>query len=212
MEERVSLREAFREKSVGETRDLYDDWAVSYETENMVKGYRLPWMGAAMMGRHLPVGHGPLLDAGCGTGLVGEALSVLGYDPIVGCDLSQSMMDVAAKRDVYSVLVSQDMTQRFQWDDHHFSGFVCVGCFGPAHAPAECLREMVRVTKPGGIGVFSLLDVNLDARGFGPVMRDLTESGSWRIVEKTRSFRPYVIGEAELLTNLFVVEVLRGLG
>lgn len=208
MDERFSLREAFRDKSVAETRDLYDDWAVSYETENMVKGYRLPWMGAAMMARHLPAGRGPVLDAGCGTGLVGEALSVLGYDPVIGCDLSQSMMDYAAKRAAYSKLVPQDMTQRFQWDNDHFSGFICIGCFGPAHAPAECLREMVRITKPGGIGVFSLLDLNLDARGFGPVMQDLTASGSWRIVERTRAFRPYVIGEAELLTNLFVVEVL----
>jgi hypothetical protein len=40
-------------------------------------------------------------------------------------------------------------------------------------------------------------------------MRDLTDSSAWRIVEKTRPFRPYVAGEAELLTNLFVVEVLK---
>lgn len=208
MEERVSLAEAFRDKSVGETRELYNDWACSYERENLVKGYRTPWMGAAMMARHLPAGSGPILDAGCGTGLVGEALNVLGYDPVIGCDLSQGMLDHAAERGGYADLVTQDMTQRFRWDDDHFAGFTCIGCFAPAHAPAESLREMVRVTRPGGVGVFSLLDVNLDAREFGPVIRDLTESGSWRIIEKTRAFRPYVIDEAALVTNLFVVEVL----
>lgn len=208
MEERVSLTEAFREKTTQEGRALYDNWAETYERENMVKGYRLPWMGAAMIARYLPVARGPILDAGCGTGLVGEALSVLGYDPLVGCDLSQGMLDHAARRGVYADLATQDMTQRFDWDDNHFAGFVCIGCFGPAHAPPDSLREMVRVTQPGGVGVFSLVDINLDARGFGQVIRDLTESGSWRIVEKTRTFRPYVIDEAEVLTNLFVVEVL----
>lgn len=208
MEERYSLKEAFREKSTQEARELYDDWAATYERENMVKGYRLPWMGAAMMARHLPMGTGPVLDAGCGTGLVGEALSVLGYDPVIGCDLSQGMLDHAASREVYSDLVTQDMTQRFGWPDGHFAGFICIGCFGPAHAPPDSLREMVRVTRPGGVGVFSLVDTNLDGRGFGQVIRDLTEAGSWRIIEKTRRFRPYVIDEAEVLTNLFVVEVL----
>jgi ubiquinone/menaquinone biosynthesis C-methylase UbiE len=210
MEERVSLAEAFRDKSVGETRALYDNWATSYERENLVKGYRTPWMGAAMMARHLPTGRGPILDAGCGTGLVGEALSILGYNPVIGCDLSQGMLDHAARRGGYAELVVQDMKQRFRWPDNHFAGFTCIGCFAPAHAPAESLREMVRVTQPGGVGAFSLLDSNLDARGFGQVMRDLTESGAWRIVEQTRAFRPYVVDEAALLTNLFVVEVLDG--
>ncbi|MBL9046313.1 MAG: class I SAM-dependent methyltransferase [Tabrizicola sp.] len=208
MTERYSLHEAFRAKPVEETRALYDDWATTYERENLVKGYRLPWMGAAMLARYLPAASGAVLDAGCGTGLVGEALSVLGYGSIIGCDLSPGMMALARSREAYADLALQDMSQRFQWPDAQFAGFICIGCFGPAHAPAASLRQMVRVTRPGGIGVFSLLDVNLDARGFGTVMRDLTETGAWRVVERTRPFRPYITGEAELLTNLFAVEVL----
>ena len=69
------------------------------------------------MARHLPTGRGPILDAGCGTGLVGEALSVLGYDPVIGCDLSQGMLDHAARRGGYADLVTQDMTQRFRWPE-----------------------------------------------------------------------------------------------
>lgn len=208
MPERYSLADAFSPKPVAATRDLYDDWAETYERENLAKGYRIPWMGAAMLARHLPAAAGPVLDAGCGTGLVGEALDILGYGPITGCDLSPGMMARAAARGGYASLVQQDMTQPFQWDDGHFAGFICIGCFGPAHAPAESLREMVRVTRPGGIGVFTLLDANLDARGFGPVMRDLDASGAWRVVERTPAFRPYVTGEAEVLTNLFAVKVL----
>lgn len=209
-QESVSLDEALREKSVGDTRELYDDWARNYERDNIVKGYRTPWMGAAMLARYLPADRGPILDAGCGTGLVGEALSVLGYDRIIGCDLSPGMMDLAAKRGGYAELVQQDMSDFFQWPDAHFAAFICIGCFAPGHAPAESLREMVRITRPGGVGVFSILDINLEERGFGPTMRDLTEAGNWRILEQTRSFRPYVIDEPDVLANLYAVEVLPG--
>lgn len=208
MSERYSLSDAFSPKPVDATRALYDDWAETYERENLAKGYRLPWMGAALLARHLPAGSGPILDAGCGTGLVGEALSVLGYGQIVGCDLSPGMMALAEARGAYAALAPQNMAQPFQWPDAQFAGFTCIGCFGPAHAPAQSLREMVRVTRPGGIGVFSLLEATLDARGFGEVLGDLETSGAWRIVAKTRPFRPYVAGEADLLTNLFTIEVL----
>jgi SAM-dependent methyltransferase len=208
MAEPVSLTEAFREKSVDGTRQLYDGWAENYERDNIIKGYRTPWMGAAMMARHLPPGGGPILDAGCGTGLVGEAMSVLGYDRIIGCDLSQAMMDLAATRGGYAELIQQDMSRPFQWPDDHFAAFVCIGCFAPGHAPAASLREMVRVTRPGGVGVFSIVDVNLEERGFGPTMRDLTEAGMWRNIHTTRPFRPYVIDEPEVLVRLFAVAVL----
>jgi hypothetical protein len=81
------------------------------------------------------------------------------------------MLALAGAREAYVAFAVQDMTQRFQWPDAHFAGFICIGCFGP-------------------------------------VMDDLTESGAWHIVKRTRTFRPYVAGEAELLTNLFAVEVL----
>ncbi|MBL9054053.1 MAG: hypothetical protein JNN02_10020 [Tabrizicola sp.] len=66
-------------------RAFHDDWVESYEREDLVKGCRLPWMGSALLARHLVAGSGLMLDAGCGAGLVGDALSVLGDGSIIGC-------------------------------------------------------------------------------------------------------------------------------
>lgn len=205
--EKYSLSEAFREKSPAEARHLYDDWATCYERDNLVKGYRLPWMAAAFAARHLKEGAGPILDAGCGTGLVGEALSVLGFGPIFGCDLSPEMIGLARSRGVYAALDSQDLGQAMPYPDHHFAAFTCIGCYGPGHAPPESLLELVRVTRVGGLGIFSLAEVGLSAQRFAPLIKTLIKDGRWRPRAKSPAFRPYVIDEPDLVTHLHVYEI-----
>lgn len=208
-EEKHNLAEAYREKTPDEARQLYDDWATSYERDNLVKGFRLPWMAAAFLARHLPSGSGPILDAGCGTGLVGESLAVLGYGPITGCDLSGEMMAVARRRGVYRSLDRQDLGQPMPYSDAQFAAFACIGCYGPGHAPPHSLRELVRVTQTGGIGTFNLRESTYVAQGFGAVMQAMEDQGYWRLREKSPAFRPYVIDEPDLMTNIYVVEMTR---
>jgi hypothetical protein len=57
----------------------YDGWASQYDADLMAMGYRLPWHFAASVLRHIPFGTGPVLDAGCGTGLQVEPLHLLGW-------------------------------------------------------------------------------------------------------------------------------------
>jgi SAM-dependent methyltransferase len=206
--EKYSLKDAYREKSPDEARLLYDDWAASYERDNLFKGYRLPWMAAAFAARHLAEGAGPILDAGCGTGLVGEALSVLGFGPITGCDLSPEMMALARSRGAYAALDSQDLGQPMPYPDGHFAAFTCIGCYGPGHAPPRSLRELVRVTRSGGIGIFSLAEVGLAPQGFAPVILGLIDEGRWRLKAKSPAFRPYVVDEPGLVTLLHVYEII----
>jgi predicted TPR repeat methyltransferase len=46
----------------------------------------------------------PILDAGCGTGLAGDCLRVLGYGELVGIDLSEPMLAHAARLGIYAAL------------------------------------------------------------------------------------------------------------
>jgi predicted TPR repeat methyltransferase len=62
-------------------------------------GYRHPTICLALLARHLPAGAGPVLDAGAGTGIIGEWLKILGYGPVEGVDLSPGMLEVAARVD-----------------------------------------------------------------------------------------------------------------
>ena len=57
----------------------YAEWAATYDSETASLGYLLPFLITAWVARHVPSGEGPLLDAGCGTGLSGPSLKALGY-------------------------------------------------------------------------------------------------------------------------------------
>ena len=80
---------------------IYDGWAETYDAEMASAGYRHPSICLALLARYLPRGAGPLLDAGAGTGLIGEWLGILGYGPVEALDLSAGMLAVARAKGVY---------------------------------------------------------------------------------------------------------------
>ena len=201
------LASVYGAQSPEDSRAAYDRWSGSYDADNLAKGFRLPGLGAAMLARHLGLCDGPILDACCGTGLVGESLAVLGYEAITGCDLSPEMLAVAGKTGAYADLVQANMVERLPHDDGAFAGFTCIGAFGPGHAPPESLYELARVTRPGGVGVFNLLTASWEEQGFPGVIEDLVARGTWEEVEISRPFRPYLLAEPELWTRLHVMRI-----
>ena len=191
-----------------QSQAAYDQWSASYDADNLAKGFRLPGLGAGMLARHLGVTEGPVLDAGCGTGLVGESLATLGYGPIIGCDLSSEMIAAARKTGVYAGFEQANMAEALPFDDGSFAGFTCIGSFGPGHAPPESLRELARVTRPGGVGVFNLLTASWEAQGFPQEIEDLKAAGAWEEIEISRAFRPYLLAEPDLWSRLHVMRML----
>lgn len=195
-------------KSPDEARTLYDDWSGSYDADNLAKGFRLPALGAGLLASHIGRTRGPILDAGCGTGLVGETLMVMGYMHVFGCDLSKDMMARANETGAYSGFEQADMGEGLPYADDHFAGFVCVGSFGPGHAPPSTLTHLARVTRPGGYGVFNLLEHSYVDQGFPPVMEKLTADGAWEVAQVTPPFRPFMLGEPDLYSRAYVVKML----
>jgi predicted TPR repeat methyltransferase len=61
---------------------------------------RGPEIVASMAARYLQDRTSPILDAGAGTGRVGELLAILGYSNLVALDLSDAMLARAQERDV----------------------------------------------------------------------------------------------------------------
>jgi SAM-dependent methyltransferase len=190
------------------SRRLYDQWSSSYDADNLAKGFRLPGIGAGLLASYIGRTHGPILDAGCGTGLVGEALMVMGYHHLSGCDLSPEMLAQAARTGAYADLVEADMGAALPYETDHFAGFVCVGSFGPGHAPPSTLTHLARVTRQGGFGVFNVTAHSYEDQGFPQAIDALSASGAWRVVQKTAPFRPYLIAEPDLLCIAYVVEML----
>lgn len=188
--------------------EAYAAWAATYDSETASLGYLLPFLIAAWVARHVPSGEGPLLDAGCGTGLSGPSLKALGYRDIAGLDLSEDMLKIAGSRQAYSELKQAMLGGPLPWPDGYFRAFFSTGVFTISHAPASGLYELVRITKKGGHAIFTVRDLVFESGGFGDVFAELEHDEKWRPVEESPWFRCYAIAEPEALVKTFVFEVV----
>lgn len=208
MPERTPLDRVYAATTPEELADAYAAWAATYDRETAERGYCLPFLIPAWLARHLKPGAGPVLDAGCGTGLTGPCLKALGYGDVEGLDMSPDMLALARSRGAYSVLRQATLGAPLPWPDGHFAAFVSAGVFTAGHAPATGLRELVRITRAGGFAVFTVRDVLLGKADFGAVFDELAAAGRWRPVEVSPPFRAFAIAEPEVLVQSFVFEVL----
>jgi predicted TPR repeat methyltransferase len=202
----TALDRVYAARTPGELTAAYAGWAAAYDRETAALGYCLPFLVAAWVARHVPRDAGPLLDAGCGTGLTGPCLRALGYGDIEGLDASAEMLALAATRGVYGRLTQAELGKPLPWPDGHFSAFVSTGVFTEGHAPATGLEELARITRPGGFAVFTVRDTIIESGGFGGVFARLVEAGRWRSVEESPPFRAFAVAEPDVLVKTFVFE------
>ena len=80
-------------------RERYDVWAADYDSDLDDMNWRAP-QACAERCSHFARPGAEILDAGCGTGLVGVSLAAMGHTRIVGFDLSDGMLQRSAERNV----------------------------------------------------------------------------------------------------------------
>lgn len=180
------LSSAYAATSAAEVARTYDAWADTYDAEMAALGYRHPTICLALLARHLPPG-GPVLDAGAGTGLIGEWLKLIGYTPVEGVDLSPGMLAAAARKGVYDRLAEADLTARLPFEDGRFAGCVCSGVFTTGHVGAEGLDELLRVLRPGGILVLTVKDKTWEG-GVAERLDSLAQAGTLARLDTTPSY------------------------
>jgi predicted TPR repeat methyltransferase len=178
---------------------LYDDWAETYDADMSAAGYRHPTICLALLSRHLPRGSQPVLDAGAGTGLIGEWLAIMGYPRVEALDISSGMLAVAARKNVYAALHRAALGQPLPFADATFAGIISAGVFTTGHVGPEGLDELVRICRPGGIIVLTVKDT-LWSGGLETRIAELERKGVVTRVEETQ---PYVSmpGEARTLPS-----------
>lgn len=197
------LKAVYSARKPQEIAELYDAWATTYEDDMAKAGYRHPSVCLALLCRHLPRGAAPLLDAGSGTGLIGEWLQILGFPEVEALDISEGMLKVAARKHVYSALHRAALGEPLPFDDHTFAGIVSAGVFTSGHVGAEGLDELIRATRPGGIIVLTVKNSIWD-EGFASRIDALCAQGKISVVEQTA---PYVSmpGEAGTIPSRAIV-------
>ncbi|MGB6117639.1 MAG: class I SAM-dependent methyltransferase [Mesorhizobium sp.] len=202
-----ALEQVYAARSEAELASAYSAWSNAYDAETAALGYCLPFVIASWVARHVQPGEGPLLDAGCGTGLSGPCLAALGYPVIDGLDMSGDMLKLARARSVYRELKQAVLGQTLPWPDNTFAAFFSTGVFTEGHAPATGLNELVRLTRPGGHAIFTVRDTILEAKGFTSVFAELEAANRWRKIEESPTFRAFAIAEPDVLVKTFVFRV-----
>jgi ubiquinone/menaquinone biosynthesis C-methylase UbiE len=167
---------------------LYDDWASTYDDEMLAVGYRHPTICLALLARHLPRDCGPLLDAGAGTGVLGEWLKIVGYRDVEALDISAGMLEVARRRKVYSRLHNLALGTQLPFADDSFAGIVSAGVFTSGHVGTEGLGELIRICRPGGVIVLTVKDALWNG-GFADHIDNERQRGILTPIEQTEPYQ-----------------------
>ncbi len=105
LEKRPWLNEICDSQSTEELKDKYDSWASTYDADLEKDWSFMPVTIARTLAQLLKnKPNAAILDAGAGTGLVGEALSKQGYKNLTAVDLSEKMLALAKEKNIYQDL------------------------------------------------------------------------------------------------------------
>lgn len=185
----------------------YDQWAQTYENDlHGGFGWHGPPEAVKAAVRYVPRS-ARILDAGAGTGLVGQLLSQHGYRNLVAMDLSIGMLDEARKKGVYTEHHQMVMGDALDFPTDSFDAALSVGVLTVGHAPARSLHELVRVVRTGGHIVFTLRPDLYQEGGFREVQTSLESDGAWKLVELGDPMQALPKGEPDVLHQVWVYEI-----
>ena len=127
-----------------------------------------------------------ILDAGCGTGLVGKELLKEGFTDFIGLDFSKEMLNLVPKN-LYQKIELVDLNSPLKFVDNNFDAILCVGTFTYGHVKAHSLNEFLRITKQGGLICFTVNEGIYEKYDFDKKIRELEENKKWYILELKKS-------------------------
>ena len=202
------LKKVYSARTNAQLEEAYDEWAADYNAHVTGFGYKSPAVAVGLMGRYVQDIEAPVLDAGAGSGLVGELLMAMGYRNLAGIDLSQGMLAKADQTGAYRELRQMVLGESLDFPDNQFSASQSVGVFTAGHAPAAAFDELARVVAPGGHIIFSLLDSIYEENGFRAKFDNLSAEGKWKLVEKTPAFAALPYEDPAIQHRVFAFQVL----
>lgn len=190
-----------------ELEDRYDQWAADYDSDLATEfAWNAPQNATAVFVKHVDKS-AHILDAGAGTGLVGECLAGVGYKDLVAMDLSQGMLDEAKSKNLYNAFHQMALGGTLDFATGEFDAVISVGVFTQGHAPANSFDELARITKPGGLIVFSLRVDTYESGGFQRQQTGMEDSGVWELAEMTEEYQPLPKGEPEVWHRIWAYRV-----
>ena len=166
--------DAYAVETPSDCARLYGEWAETYDAEFVEpEGYVVYLRVAEVLLQQRSLINGAVLDAGCGTGLVGVSLRAGGIEVIDGIDIAPQMLAEAGKKKtkedapVYRKLIAADLTNRLDIPDNQYAGLVSAGTFTHGHLGSDSLDELWRVAAPGARCAIGVRSTHYESASFG---------------------------------------------
>jgi ubiquinone/menaquinone biosynthesis C-methylase UbiE len=103
-----------------------------------------------------------ILDTGCGTGVIMAALLKSGHQ-VCGIDITPGMLSCAAETlkefDLDDSALRLGTVEALEFPDHSFDLCLCIGVLQYLIDDEPALKELARITKPGGQVILSLPNI-----------------------------------------------------
>lgn len=168
-------------RSVAATKQIYADWADTYEADVSAMSYATPdRIAAALVAQNVDLSTA-VLDFGCGTGLSGIALKKYGFSTVDGTDISPEMLAHAQSktyegRPLYRKLWLGDAGHfTVRPDDYGIviaTGVISLGAAGP-----DMLATVLNGLAKGGLFAFSYNDPTLADASYTDALDAVLTSG-----------------------------------
>ena len=178
----------YKLKTSEELLKYYQDWTDNnkYNKDMVDWNYIAPRETVLILKKYAFNKNYKILDAGCGTGLVGIELKKYGYSNIEGVDFSQSMLDLVPQ-DVYKKIEKVDLNKHLKFKNNTYDVIMCVGTFTYGHVKPHALDELIRITKNKGFICFTINEGIYEEYGFDNKIKELSNNKSWDVKEFFKS-------------------------
>lgn len=200
------LRRAYAVKDADDIRDLYKDWAATYDEDLTGKDlqYVAPKEAVKVFVHHFEKRSAKVLDVGCGTGLSGQALKDAGFEQIDGIDLSPDMLEQARSKAAYGHLFEADLIAGLTFADDTYDAALSVGTFTHGHVGPDALDEVIRVVKPGGAVCVTINEGVFEKMNYREKISQLESDGVCRVQALVSA--DYLLAE-DIRSMILVLEV-----
>ncbi|KAH8168916.1 methyltransferase domain-containing protein [Sarocladium implicatum] len=184
------LQRAYALDGTSEAKTLYDEWAGGYDTDLTQAGYASPRRSVEAIVKNLsPDSFSSekleILDAGCGTGLVGDCLArspLANKFALDGIDLSSGMLATAREKGIYRYLSTADLNEKIGKPDGSYNVIVCVGTLTKGHVGPKVFAEFARLTAKQGLIVATVHGEIWESGGYRAEVEKLRDTGEVKVV------------------------------
>lgn len=190
-----------------ELTDRYDTWAQDYEQDLEEQfGYIGPEQAADVLVKYVST-DARILDAGAGTGLVGEFLARRGCQNIEAMDMSVGMLEQAEQKNVYQALHQGILGETLDFPTASFDAIISVGVFTYGHVGSDAFDELIRITKSRGYIIFTVSVGHYENSDFKTKLTSLESAGKWTQVKTTEPFLCHLKKDTGVQLQVWVYQI-----